>query len=494
MYATLSMLKMFDACGAGYGRVVRAIGGIDYGMDNPIPLWIGATTTAGLSDVTWILDRGTVIDADQFASVYQNAKPLLFTHIQHCARTNYAEQFMTIDETLHKGRKNSLNTLGLKILAVMDACANLRSLSEDEINTMIRFVQPAAFDNHNYRGFREVRNALLAYANLSRPHDVLKEIVEACRVSVKDDASFDRPWRELLVEKHQEFLVKQNEDEDDEDMPVRKMKKAPARGRSKARNDASDDRATKALFDACYAYRWTNGFSKTFGLDTLNSTDPNAVGRFLNVFNQRRFFESLPITGERAWNGHTLPNDMNHHNPVDVLVQRDEDGYLVRSVFAISDPTIARQVARFVRAAELNVKKNILTVGTEDEDGNVTLEKRERIAAGLNPQGNNDDEDEDEDDEDEDVGEEADEDDDEDEDDDREVSYAKKGKATPTVSTASINLSVNDLFRSEQELTTIYLTTPASSATTPPTPVVSVTTTETEPTYAKRRARSRVVS
>lgn len=408
MYATLESLRLFGACTGGYSRVCRAVGGTKFGMQTPIPLWIGATTGWGLSDVEWILDRGFIINDGEFKALFKKIRPTLAIAVQHHARTHYADFFHMNWINVGAGTRRSMvenpeSSLLLRTKTVMDAACDFTLLSKKEQDALIEFVKPLALATNRYNGFNHVRTALLAYGGKLEPLDLLRQLKNISMLTY-DAADMKRPWFDVLIERYitwaEQFDTKlltkpstrisddeDEDDEDEEDAPVARapMRKTARSSRSKTlpKKDVPKlERPTKfdqlplenKVVNATRHWRDYYQFrdEEHSGLGTCDESDMKAISAFLSHFNQKDFFSKMALTGERSFNGVMLPNDMNAHNDVDVLVRRQDDGTLDVAVFTTKDPVLARQIARMVRAAKLNVAKNTFTVGEESEDGSVT--------------------------------------------------------------------------------------------------------------------------
>lgn len=412
MYATLETLRMFGACTAGYTRVCRAVGGIKYGAQTPIPLWIGAATGYGLSDVEWILDRGFVVNDDEYKALLEKVRPTLAMHVQWTARWNWCEfyhqNWTGMSETTRRSMEENPDTsLMLRVKTVMDNACNFTHLSEEDRQAIITFVKPVAFTTSRFSHFRKVRDAVLAYAGYGEPLAVLKELVTASQDRYVSE-EMTRPWIDVLFDRYvgwaesfeKRFLTRpetpyedDDDDYDEETMedpdeeeyprPTPKKKKGLAIASKAPAVPKKPKIERPCAFDLLpekdklrhVTKHWQDYYQfrefEASGLGEYDDSDPSAINAFLAHFDQKNFFSTMKLAGEREFNGTMLPNDTNATNPVDVLVRRNEDGTMARAVFVTDDPMIARQVARMVRASKLNVSQGIFSVGEEDEDGDV---------------------------------------------------------------------------------------------------------------------------
>jgi len=97
MQSSLNLLRAFDACQAGFSRVNRAVGA-SHKPDEPIPLWIGAVTGQGIGDVYWILNRGIIIDPDEFRHFYDTSFNDVLSYFAAWVESNEDEIIKPIDE------------------------------------------------------------------------------------------------------------------------------------------------------------------------------------------------------------------------------------------------------------------------------------------------------------------------------------------------------------------------------------------------------------
>lgn len=405
MYATLEMLKLLGACSDGYGRVLKMLGGPSWGMTNPIPWWMGATTTDGLGDATWIAHRGLVIDQKEFDEMFQRSKPLMFQYLAYQARGHYIDAMWWLLGNMRDKPKAYNDEYGVdlthSLIDGLHACVDAHLIPEDELVRRTAVMRSFAIDGGS-SDFRHIRHALLKCF----PHDpqgsalnTCITLVEAVRLEPKDELSvkFDESFKAfanaitsksekdaqkaaaiwLRIRAHeakdtahgrrQASSLRENNYELLNKYPDEQERDRTSPKRKKTTSRAEDFRKSHPYYEALHELQNYNNRSKkrmfTANLGSMVSeTNPTAIRRFLKLFDQKNHFAKKHIRGEVAWDGQSLNVELLSSTDITPLVHRDAEGAMIVAAFAITDPILAVEVGKLIQQA-----KDGLESSNEDE-------------------------------------------------------------------------------------------------------------------------------